>query len=128
MKYICVYLVYSDVKNTNANIVTLLVKSPTSVQVTADVQPGDTGVQKGTVRSADGSGILRFDVVKTSIDPAIRIDGAWNAYYIFATNSSIAPGNLNNTTILNNAVVVLTGTTQSINRNRIRDNLLSQNR
>jgi type IV pilus assembly protein PilA len=61
--------VKSDVKNTNTNIATALVKSPTAADVTA--------LGAATVKSDDAT--------------AITVTGAWNTYTILGTNTAVAP-------------------------------------
>ena len=61
--------VKSDVKNTNTNIATALVKSPTAADVTA----------------------LDYDVVESDGNTDIAVTGAWNTYTVLGTNTSIKP-------------------------------------
>ena len=62
--------VKSDVKNTNTNIATALVKAPTAADVTA----------------------LDYDVVQSDANTTIEVEGAWNDYTVVGTNTSVAPG------------------------------------
>jgi len=83
----------SDVKNTNANVATALVKIPSALQIAAQSPAGDTNTSNlATIRGA--TEIYRFDVVKSDANTFLRMDGAWNSYYIYASNSNIAPGEL----------------------------------
>ena len=103
----------SDVKNTNTNIATVLVKIPNATQVSALSAAGATGTTNlGTARNTTTSS--RFDVVKSDANTVIKIDGAWNSYYIFATNSDVADGDIvsaNLSPVLNYSVT-LTDATQ----------------
>jgi prepilin-type N-terminal cleavage/methylation domain-containing protein len=82
----------SDVKNTNTNVATMLVKVPSAVQIAAISPAGDTATNVATIR--DNANIYRFDIVKSDANTFLRMDGAWNSYYVYASNSNVAPGEL----------------------------------
>ena len=75
--------VKSDVKNTNTNIATALVKAPTATNV---VVAG--GSASGSVTDEEGNSI-GFEVVQSDPNTRITVDGAWNTYFVFGTNSSV---------------------------------------
>ena len=64
--------VKSDVKNTNTNIATALVKSPTAANVST----------------------LGAEIVKSDSATNVTVGGAWNTYYVFGTNTSIGTGSV----------------------------------
>jgi type IV pilus assembly protein PilA len=102
----------SDVKNTNTNVATMLVKIPNALQIAAISPAGDTATNVATIR--DATNIYRFDVVKSDSNTFLRMDGAWNSYYIYASNSNVAPGEFltaNLSPVLNSSIT-LTDTTQ----------------
>lgn len=87
--------VKSDVKNTNTNIVTALVKSPTASGfggVIVDVSPTKTV----------GNGGITYDVVLTDRNTTISISGPgnvggsagakWDGYSVTGTNTSVGSG------------------------------------
>ena len=73
--------VKSDVKNTNTNIATALVKAPTASEVLAS--PGST---TGTAGAGN-----TFDVVTSDSNTRIDVSGEWNTYVIVGSNTSVKP-------------------------------------
>jgi type IV pilus assembly protein PilA len=86
--------VKSDVKNTNTNIATALVKAPTATSVAtaaAGVKGSDatkaitvTGGQAGTT----------YDVIASDANTTVVVTGGWNTYKITGTNASAGTGNV----------------------------------
>ena len=75
--------VKSDVKNTNTNVATWLVKNPTAPSV-QQRQVGTTNAPTGTVAGA-------YDLVVSSPDTTISVMGSWKSYRIRAWNTSVDP-------------------------------------
>jgi prepilin-type N-terminal cleavage/methylation domain-containing protein len=93
--------VKSDVKNTNTNITTWLVKKPTATAAEltgAKNAPAVTGTPaNGSTPAVPGSPAVTngYDVVTSDSSTTIKIGGAWNTYYVFGTNPSVATGSVN---------------------------------
>ena len=93
--------VKSDVKNTNTNIATWLVKKPTATAAditgakNAAANPGSPAVgtvgQPGYVPAVPATGAVTtgYDVVTSDSATTVSVGGAWNTYYVFATNASV---------------------------------------
>ena len=83
--------VKSDVKNTNNNIVTALVKSPTAAVVAGYSDGGEittgrigpSGTNGSTALAAD---VFSFDIVNSASGTTIEIYGSWNTYKIHGYN------------------------------------------
>ena len=74
--------VKSDVKNTNTNIATALVKAPTAAAV--------TGTITNTAKNITITGSSAVAVVSDDLT-AMTIAGKWDTYTIFATNTGVGP-------------------------------------
>jgi len=74
--------VKSDVKNTNTNIATALVKAPTAANV--------SGTITNTAKTITITGSSAVAVVSDDAT-AMTIAGDWDAYTIFATNTGVGP-------------------------------------
>jgi type IV pilus assembly protein PilA len=73
----------SDVKNTNTNIVTALVSTPTAgASVIAAAVAKDTNTQTGS---------SAYKIVTSDIATAITVVGAWDTYAIIARNENVGP-------------------------------------
>ena len=90
----------SDIKNTNLNVSTALVKNPTAAVVTAIYGSTPTGTYNtpvgkigptGTTRHvAPSATVIPFDVVKTFTEVGyVEVHGSWNNYYVTALNFDI---------------------------------------
>jgi type IV pilus assembly protein PilA len=91
--------VKSDVKNTNTNIVTALVKSPTAVKVTGTATGAKGTGYVGTTGTAAGSTAspvtdYAFDITVSDSNTTVAVTGAWNAYTVVGTNASAGAGNV----------------------------------
>jgi type IV pilus assembly protein PilA len=85
----------SDVKNTNTNIATALVKVPTASSVTGTAT-GSTGqgrVVTGTYNATTNPG-ANFDIVVSDSGTKVEVSGAWNTYKVLGTNSAADPASL----------------------------------
>jgi len=76
--------VKSDVKNTNINIATYLVKQPTANSVA-----GTWAV--GTATTQDATSLAQYKMVRSDDSTAIVVAGGWNGYTIHSANTSVAP-------------------------------------
>jgi len=83
--------VKSDVKNTNTNIATALVKAPTAGEIKATVAAGTSGTNAGTLKlnSADTDAVATFTVVVSDSATAINVNGTWQGYTILGTNTGV---------------------------------------
>ena len=80
--------VKSDVKNTNTNIATALVKSPTAASVATLV-----GATAGTpVTQSAAAALTQKAIVVSDANTTIEIAGAWNTYKVVGYNSSAFTG------------------------------------
>jgi prepilin-type N-terminal cleavage/methylation domain-containing protein len=73
--------VKSDVKNTNTNVITYLVKNPTA----------DTVYGYAAGNTQDATSLAKYKIVKTDINTSITVSGSWNNYFILGRNVTIAP-------------------------------------
>jgi type IV pilus assembly protein PilA len=80
--------VKSDVKNTNTNIATALVKAPTAGSVAGTASGASTD---GSVKLnvADSDAAATFKIVVSDTATNITVTGAWNGYYVLGTNSAV---------------------------------------
>jgi type IV pilus assembly protein PilA len=88
----------SDVKNTNTNIATALVKVPTAAKVVGDANgssnTGRVGPASVTATTAVAAGIASFDVVVSDSGTRVVVSGAWNTYKVVGTNDAADPASL----------------------------------
>ena len=81
----------SDVKNTNTNIATALVKVPTAVEVKGTATGATaTGSANTVVGGATGT-TSAFDIVVSDSGTKVVVAGGWNTYTIVGTNSAADP-------------------------------------
>ena len=85
--------VKSDVKNTNTNIVTALVKQPTAAKVTG-TSTGSNGTGYAGATGAASANDSAFDVIVSDSNTKVVVAGAWNAYTVVGTNASAGTGNV----------------------------------
>jgi type IV pilus assembly protein PilA len=88
--------VKSDVKNTNTNIATALVKAPTATSVataTAGIK-GDAAAADKKVAVTGGQAGTTYDAVVSDANTTLVVTGAWNTYKIVGTNGSAGDGNV----------------------------------
>jgi type IV pilus assembly protein PilA len=79
--------VKSDVKNTNTNIATGLVKKPTATGVVSIIPAK-------TVAIADADGRIDVPLVLTDSATTIEVSGRWDGYTIVAKNAGVSAGNI----------------------------------
>ena len=86
--------VKSDVKNTNTNIATALVKAPTATSV-ATAAAGVKGSDANkTITVTGGQSGTTYDVVASDSNTTLIVTGAWNTYKITGTNASAGTGSV----------------------------------
>jgi len=85
--------VKSDVKNTNTNIATALVKKPTATAVAGTATGANTpGTAKASTTDAAPAS---FDIIASDSNTKVVVDGgAWNTYKITGTNPSAGDGSV----------------------------------
>lgn len=76
--------VKSDVKNTNTNIVTALVKVPTATDVSGTASGENT---EGTATS--GANSVSFEILASDVNTTVTVSGQWDGYTIVGQNTSI---------------------------------------
>jgi type IV pilus assembly protein PilA len=88
----------SDVKNTNTNIATALVKVPTAAVVvgsaTKDPGVGKVGGTGTTAATAVGAGVAAFDIVVSDSGTTVAVTGTWNTYTVTGTNTAADPASI----------------------------------
>jgi prepilin-type N-terminal cleavage/methylation domain-containing protein len=88
----------SDVRNTNTNLVTSLVKTPTAAVVVGLSTPanpnsygrlGPTGTVASTALAGD---VIGFLIVRSDTATSINITGTWNDYTVKGSSTQLAAG------------------------------------
>jgi type IV pilus assembly protein PilA len=91
----------SDVKNTNTNIATALVKVPTAAVVigsaTGSAGVGKVGPTGTTAATATSATVAAFDIVVSDGGTTVAVTTAtagsgWNSYVVTGTNTAADPG------------------------------------
>jgi type IV pilus assembly protein PilA len=85
----------SDVKNTNTNIATALVKVPTAVEVTGTATGATAKGSANTVAGGATGTTSAFDIVVSDSGTKLVVSGAWNTYKIAGTNTAADPAAIN---------------------------------
>jgi type IV pilus assembly protein PilA len=83
--------VKSDVKNTNTNIATALVKVPTAGVVGKTAATAGVVATGGTAAAPTGT-TATFAIVVSDTNTTILVSGAWNTYQIYGYNTSVSGG------------------------------------
>lgn len=77
----------SDVKNTNTNIVSALVKMPTATYIVG-TRSGSTPTP-GWMQMSTSPTRVEFEIVQTQPSTHISVNGTWNDYYIHAFDAQV---------------------------------------
>ena len=85
----------SDVKNTNTQIATALVKVPTAAVVVGTATgangTGKVGPTGTTASTATSATVAAFDIVVSDANTTVTVAGAWNNYTVVGNNTNADP-------------------------------------
>jgi type IV pilus assembly protein PilA len=80
--------VKSDIKNTNTNIATALVKLPTAGEIRGNAN-GATATGEVRINTADSDPVTTFGIPVSDSGTNITVRGNWSDYYVLGTNSAV---------------------------------------
>jgi len=83
--------VQSDVKNTNTNVATALVKAPTAVGVNGTSAGGTTtDVAANTAATATANSIVAYKIVVSDTATTVLVRGGWDTYKVYGENIGVS--------------------------------------